>query len=414
MTNHDSYKAKFKELKCCVLIPTYNNATTIASVISDVLQYSNDVCVVNDGSTDNTLHILKQFPLIKLYSYDKNRGKGWALRQGFKFAGKNGYDYAITIDSDGQHYADDLPVMLKALEEDPKAIFIGARNMDQSTVPGKSSFGNKFSNFWFRFETGIDLPDTQSGYRLYPIKQLEKLHFYTVKYEFEVEVIVRAAWSGIHVKCVPVRVYYPPADERITHFRPFQDFSRISVLNTVLVFFTLLWFKPRDFVRYILGQNLKTLVQEYFIKSEEPALVKAGSVAVGIFFGIAPLWGAQLFLAFGVAWLFRLNKAISLLVSNISIPPMIPFILYASYKTGGLVLGKAPTDEALIKYPALKFIYDWMIHAINNFNIKNTELAAEIARNVTQYIIGAFALAAFASVLAGIITYLLVKILKKN
>ena len=116
MIPYDTYKAQFKKLKCCVLIPTYNNATTIATVISDVLQYSDDVYIVNDGSTDNTLDILKQFPSVKLHSYEKNRGKGWALRQVFEFARNQGYDYAITIDSDGQHYAKDLPTLLNALE----------------------------------------------------------------------------------------------------------------------------------------------------------------------------------------------------------------------------------------------------------------------------------------------------------
>ena len=209
-------------------------------------------------------------------------------------------------------------------------------------------------------------------------------------------------------------VYYPPADERITHFRPFQDFSRISVLNTVLVTILFLWIKPRNLVRYILSQNIKTLLQEHLIKSDESAIVKALSVSVGIFFGIAPLWGAQLFLALSVAWLLRLNNALSLLVSNISIPPMIPFILYGSYKMGRLVLGNGAPDETLTKYPALKFIYGWMIHAINGFHIQNTALAADIVKNVTQYIIGGFVLAFFASVSMGIITYLLVKILKKN
>jgi glycosyltransferase involved in cell wall biosynthesis len=414
MTDYDAYKARFKALKCCVLIPTYNNSTTIAAVVNDVLQYSDDVCIVNDGSTDNTLLVLKLFPNAHLHSYEKNRGKGWALRQGFEYARSKGYDYAITIDSDGQHYAQDLPTFLDALEEDDNAIFIGARNMNQSTVPGKSSFGNKFSNFWFRFETGIDLPDTQSGYRLYPIRQLEKLYFFTVKYEFEIEVIVRSAWSGINVKSVPVSVYYPPADERITHFRPFQDFSRISVLNTVLVTWMFLWIKPRDFVRYIFGKGLKSLLQDHLIRSDESATVKALSVALGIFFGIAPLWGAQLLLVFAFAWLFRLNKGLALLVSNISIPPMIPFILYASYLTGGLVLGTGSPDEVLIKYPVLKFIYDWMIRAIDGLHIRNPELAANIVKNVTQYILGSFTLAAAASVLSGILTYLLVKILKKN
>ena len=246
-----SYKQKFKELRCCVLIPTYNNSTTIAQVIKDVLEYSDDVCVVNDGSTDNTLEILSHFPQIKLHTYPKNAGKGWALREGFKFAVKNGYDYVITLDSDGQHFADDLPTMLDALEKNGNAIVIGARNMNQSSVPGKSSFGNKFSTFWFTLETGISVPDTQSGYRLYPVKALEGIRFFTYKYEFEIEVIVRGAWSGLDVIAVPVKVYYPPAEERISHFRPLKDFSRISVLNTVLVFWTFAWIKPRDFFRHI-------------------------------------------------------------------------------------------------------------------------------------------------------------------
>src|ERR1041385_3967544 len=150
-------RQKFKELHCCVLIPTYNNSTTIAKVIGDVLEYCDDICVVNDGSTDNTVEILSEFPQIKLHSYSGNMGKGWALRRGFELAQKYGYDYAITLDSDGQHFADDLPVMLEALDKNRNAIIIGARNMDQSSVPGKSSFGNKFSNFWFTLETGINV-----------------------------------------------------------------------------------------------------------------------------------------------------------------------------------------------------------------------------------------------------------------
>lgn len=242
-------KEKFTELKCCVLLPTYNNSKVLEQVIKDVLAFSNDVCVINDGSTDSTAEILSQYPQLKVLSYSPNKGKGWALRKGFEFARAQGYDYAISMDTDGQHFATDLPVMLQALEANKNAIIIGARNMNQESVPGKSSFGNKFSNFWFTLETGIKLPDTQSGFRVYPIKALEKIHFFTKKFEFEIEVIVRGAWSGLQVLAVPVKVYYPPAGERISHFRPFKDFSRISVLNTVLVFLTFFWIKPRNFIR---------------------------------------------------------------------------------------------------------------------------------------------------------------------
>ena len=249
-------KEKFTALKCCVLLPTYNNSKTLEQVIKDVLEYSNDVCVVNDGSTDNTTEILSRYPTLKVLSYTPNQGKGWALRKGFEFALSHGYHYVISMDTDGQHFASDLPAMLQALKENGNAIIIGARNMNQDSVPGKSSFGNKFSNFWFTLETGIKLPDTQSGFRVYPVKAMQNIRFFTRKFEFEIEVIVRGAWSGLQVIAIPVKVYYPPAGERISHFRPFKDFSRISVLNTVLVFFTFAWIKPRNFFRSLKKKTL--------------------------------------------------------------------------------------------------------------------------------------------------------------
>lgn len=387
-----AHKSRFKQLNCCVLIPTYNNSATIAAVLADVLQYSDDVCVVNDGSTDNTLEILAQFPQIKLHSYQQNQGKGWALRQGFDFARSNGYEYAITLDSDGQHFADDLPTMLDALQNNRHAIVIGARNMNQSSVPGKSSFGNKFSNFWFTLETGIQVPDTQSGYRLYPIKALEGMRFFTYKYEFEIEVIVRAAWAGINVMAVPVKVYYPPAEERITHFRPFKDFSRISVLNTILVFWTFAWIKPRDFVRHIIKNDWRTLLEQHLIRSHETPAVKAWSMAVGVFFGITPFWGFQIWFVLFFAWLFKLNKGLSVLASNISIPPMIPFIVFGSYQAGRLVFGG------------------------NNMSLSIAEnfKPEAFGKNALQYVVGSFILAAIVAVIAWFVTYILVWRLKQR
>lgn len=387
-----AYKQKFKELKCCVLVPTYNNSTTIGAVILGLLDYTDDICVVNDGSTDNTLQILSQFPQIKLHSYQKNVGKGWALRQGFKFAIANGYNYAITIDSDGQHYATDLPLLLEAVEKNPNAIAIGARNMNQSSVPGKSSFGNKFSNFWFWLETGIDLPDTQSGYRLYPVKKLESLTFFTRKYEFEIEVIVRGAWSGLDVIAVPVKVYYPPAEERISHFRPFKDFSRISVLNTVLVFWTFVWIKPRDFVRALVKKNFSQIIEEYLIRSHETPMVKAQSVALGVFFGITPFWGFQMWLVIFFAHLFKLNKALAVLASNVSIPPMIPVIVFASFECGKIWLGNSAQH--------LIFSRDLSLEAM--------------PKNLFQYVIGSFTLATIAALVVGLVTYLLVLFWKRR
>ena len=242
-----------------IIIPAYNAAPFLAETIQSLCNqtYAHwEAIIVNDGSTDNTADILNRYPQLKVLSYSPNQGKGWALRKGFEFARSLGYEYVISMDTDGQHFASDLPNMLQALEENRNAIIIGARNMNQESVPGKSSFGNKFSNFWFNLETDIKLPDTQSGYRVYPVKAMENINFFTRKFEFEIEVIVRAAWAGIDVMAIPVKVYYPPAGERVSHFRPFNDFTRISILNTVLVFLTFFWIKPRNFYRSIKKKTL--------------------------------------------------------------------------------------------------------------------------------------------------------------
>ena len=157
MTSNPSYQEQFDALQACVLIPTYNNEQTLSKVLLEVGGYTRNIIVVNDGSTDGTPDVLKNFPTVKSLSYHPNKGKGWALRQGFEIARREGYHYAISIDSDGQHFASDLPRFLEKARECPHAIIIGARNMDQASVPGKSSFGHKFSNFWFKVETGISL-----------------------------------------------------------------------------------------------------------------------------------------------------------------------------------------------------------------------------------------------------------------
>lgn len=338
-----SHNALFKKHKACVLIPTYNNGGTIADVIKDVAQYTEDIIVVNDGATDNTAEILTGFPEVHIVSYSPNKGKGHALQTGFKEADKLGYRYAITIDSDGQHYAKDLLIFIEYLEQydgEEEVLLIGARNMTTENVPGKSSFGNRFSNFWFWVNTGNKLPDTQSGYRLYPVHKLAKKKYFTRKYEFEIEVIVRAAWSGVKVDYVPVSVYYPKPEERVSHFRPFKDFTRISLLNTVLVLVAILWVKPRNFLRLLFSKKgWKVILNAIFVNPYESNHKKAASLGFGVFMGIVPIWGFQLLVGIPLAILFRLNKALFIIAANISVPPIIFVILGLSVATGKLLLG---------------------------------------------------------------------------
>jgi len=358
-------KQKFKQLKCCVLIPTYNNAKTIEGVIQSTLQYCDEVIIVNDGCADNTADIIAKYPQLIVITHEVNKGKGVGLRNGFTKAAELGFDYTISIDSDGQHFPKDFIVFLEKVEKEPGSLIIGARNMDVANVPGKSNFGKKFSNFWFWAETGISLPDTQSGFRLYPVQRLKKIWLFTTKFELEIEVIVKAAWRGVPVTSVPVSVYYAPEGERVSHFMPGKDSTRISFLNTYLVTLALLFWRPVMLLRKLNFKNLKKVWKEEVIASHESAEKKALSVGVGLFFGIVPIWGFQFALAIFSAIFFKLNKVIVGLTAQISIPPMIPFVLYASIKTGEYVLNeKVNLDfSKLVSFDTLNNLYVYYIGA---------------------------------------------------
>lgn len=234
----------------CVIIPTYNNSGTLADVVERALKVCPNVVVVNDGSTDNIEAELCGINVIVI-SHERNLGKGKALKTGLRYAGMNGYTHAVTIDADGQHFPEDIPALIEASAEHPESIIVGCRNLTSENMPRQNTFANRFSNFWFRLQTAQKLDDTQSGFRIYPLESLYGMRLVTSRYEAELELLVFAAWHGVSVKGVPVRVWYAPEGERVSHFRPFWDFFRISVLNTILCFGALLVGLPLAILRKI-------------------------------------------------------------------------------------------------------------------------------------------------------------------
>lgn len=390
LDSQPDFQEQISKYKVCVIIPTFNNQNTLKRVIEGVLYYTNDIIIVNDGCTDDTSKILEDYKDLTQIHFTKNKGKGAALREGFKIAYKNNYNYAITIDSDGQHYPNDIPVFLNELEKDDRYLLIGSRNMTHDSVPKGSSFGNKFSNFWYWAETGNRLSDTQSGYRLYPLNPLHRIKFYTNKFEFEIEVIVKAAWNGVPVKNVPIKVLYDK-NERVSHFRPYKDFARISVLNTWLVLVALLYIKPRDLLIKLKNKGVKKFFVENILQNSDSPIKKSLSIALGIFIGIAPFWGFQTILALGVSAALKLNKFIAFAFSNISIPPMIPLIIWASLKMGIWILN-SDTD---ISYEGLT----------NNFNV---------LESIKEYVVGSFALAFISAIIFGTLGFMILKLMDKR
>lgn len=328
-----------RRLGCAVVIPTYNNDRTLGGVIAGVRRYCADIFVVNDGSTDRTAEVLASTEGIRTIAYARNRGKGYALRCGLRAAREAGFRYALTIDSDGQHYPDDIARFIERIERRPDTLLIGARNLTADNMPARNTFANRFSNFWYLVETGRRLEDTQSGFRLYPLRRLGRLRSLCSRYEFEVEVIVRAAWRGVEVENIPVKVYYAPDGERVSHFRPLRDFTRISLLNSVLVLEALLFYYPWRFFRALTRENIRRFIRRNITRSPESNARLAAAMGWGICCGILPIWGYQMIFAGLSAHFMRLNKLVAIVFSNISIPPMIPFILYGSYWLGGRITG---------------------------------------------------------------------------
>ncbi len=375
----------------CVVIPTYNNEKTLEKVIRDVLAVTGHVIVVNDGSTDSTSGILEKFPAIQVISYSPNRGKGYALRKGFELAADSDFQYAITLDSDGQHHASDIGLLLDAIKESPDSLIVGQRTLPAEKLRRGSGFANRLSNFWFRLVTGIRVPDTQSGFRLYPLQLFQDIRFYTARYEFELEVLVRSAWKGIPVVSVPISVFYPEPSERVSHYRPFRDFLRISLLNTVFVIIALFFVKPFSFLKYMKKERIREFINRNIIHNKDSNSRITFSVMLGVFMGIVPIWGYQLITAIALAYLFRLNKFIVIVAANISIPPMIPFILYFSYLAGGWIL---PDGNSIV------FTTDFNVSIVRD--------------NLFQYIVGSIALAVSTALCFGLVTILLLRVFRNR
>jgi glycosyltransferase involved in cell wall biosynthesis len=222
-------------LRCAVVIPAYNHGRQLGDVLARTLRFGWPVFVVDDGSTDSTPQVLASFPRVTVLRHERNKGKGASLLSGFSLALKVA-DYAVTLDADGQHPPDPIPSLVRAAQKGQRPLVIGKRmGMEHASVPWTSRWGRRFSNFWVWASCGKWISDSQSGFRLYPLPETLRLGARSKRFQFEVEILVRAVWSGIPVLEVPVQAIYGSAEERVSHFRPWMDFWRNTKTFTRLV-----------------------------------------------------------------------------------------------------------------------------------------------------------------------------------
>ena len=221
-------------LRIAAIVPCLDCASTIADVVTGVREHVADVLVIDDGSSDATSSLATRAGA-RVLRHGERRGKGAALQSGLAWAREHGFTHVFSIDGDGQHLASEMPAMLEAAAANPSAIVLGERSRDGHDVSPMKLFGNRFANRWVEIASGRLFDDTQSGFRIYPVDATIALGGHASHYGFETEALIRALRTGMPVECRTVHVYYPPAAERISYYRPWIDTIRIIFIVVGLI-----------------------------------------------------------------------------------------------------------------------------------------------------------------------------------
>jgi len=301
---------------------------TVRDIVVNCLLIVENVIVVDDGSDDSDVKELLTGLDIALLSHEKNLGKGKAILTASRYVEDNGGVYMLTIDADGQHFAEDIKKFLPLMESGNLSLIIGSRNFNTDNVPESSKFGRKFANFWLRVEAGVDVDDCQSGFRAYPVEYLNKLNFTKSHYDFEAEALAKFSWAGVEIKSVDIEVKYPPRDERVSHFRPYVDNIRLTLTHSALVMRRLLPIPHKRFVP-LEKMEMKLFLHpiklmRMLIKEKSSPKELAASAVVGTFLAVLPIFFLHTIAILYVATRLNLNKLLAVNIQHFCMPPFVP------------------------------------------------------------------------------------------
>lgn len=214
-------------LKICVLLPAYNEAAALGSIIEEIRKnYGLKIVVVDDGSIDGTAEKAEQSGAV-LLRHPLNLGKGQALRTGFKYALENNFDAVIIMDADGQHLPAEINNFLEQAKNSAAGIIIGNRMYNPQGMPLIRKLTNMFTSYFISKITGFDIPDSQCGFRLIKSDVLRTINLSTMKYDTESEILLEAAWNNFKIESVAVKSVYANQKSQI---QPLIDTIRFWVL----------------------------------------------------------------------------------------------------------------------------------------------------------------------------------------
>ena len=245
-------------MRFSVVIPAYNEASTIRNIVCSALTYTPHVVVIDDGSSDNTTQLIKDLD-ITLIEHKENQGKAAALTDGIRASLDLGVDAIITLDADGQHKTEDISRFVATAEQYPDELIVGSRLWNKQAFPQNRYRANKFANFWVSWAAGQKIDDSQSGFRLYPAGLLQQLDIQADRnkgFVLESEIIIRASRLGYQYRSIPIAAIYL-ADARPSHFRSVTDILFITRMIAVNLLLRGLY--PVGLYRYLIKPYFKKM-----------------------------------------------------------------------------------------------------------------------------------------------------------
>jgi glycosyltransferase involved in cell wall biosynthesis len=221
-------------MRTCALIPAFNEAPYIANVVKGTQPHVEQVVVIDDGSTDETAQVAQAAGATCLRS-ETNCGKASALRTGIAFARAENFTHVITLDGDGQHLPDDIPVMLCVAEQTGADLVIGARSFDRARMPRARYYSNTIGSRLASALVGCEIRDSQSGFRLFRLDKLRETKLRSRSYELEMEVLIKMARSGCTIAHAPVHMVYDHGQAR-SKMKPVRDTISICLWSLAFRF----------------------------------------------------------------------------------------------------------------------------------------------------------------------------------
>lgn len=220
-------------MKILVAIPVLNEEKYARGVLGRVLEFAPDVLVIDDGSTDATPAILRDFP-VRVIRHETNLGYGRSVIDAFEYAAREGYDWVITMDCDEQHEPTSLPLFFREIAKDDADIISGSRYLTPTPAddlpPADRRRINQSLTREIGEQLGLSLSDSFCGFKAHRVSAMSRLRLTETGYAFPMQFWVQAAAYGLRIREIPVKRIYvdvtrtfggglDDAERRLAHYR---------------------------------------------------------------------------------------------------------------------------------------------------------------------------------------------------